>query len=467
MQLFEKIFQRDDKIFIQIYFFFLGIFLYLCSMTSYYLLNKTFRLPEIYVTSSILVVIIFWIAALIRLQENRYVIGTVQFLKVEFIVLIQTFLAGILLTALLKVTGQYSRVWLITTFILSFVGLIILKVIFDQLYYYLISSNIIQRNVLLVGDSSSCQNIIKKFPKKISNSIIKCLITIDSEEHDSYYYEIPRFKLSDDLTYILNHHLIGQIWIVSVVKTQSYIEQLVDKFLEFPVDCRLISPESKFKFIEGLDSEAGFDFYNISFSPFHGSKLLIKNLLDKIFSLLFLFLTLPLIFVSAVLIFVQDGFPIFFKQKRTGWDGKSFYIYKFRTLSKSNLNNISKTKQVVTGDKRITKVGFILRRFSIDELPQFINVLKGDMSIIGPRPHMLEHTQYYSEEILNFMQRHKCPPGLSGWAQINGFRGPTQNKELMNRRFQYDLYYIKNWSLILDFYIIIRTILVVLFQKVD
>ena len=90
------------------------------------------------------------------------------------------------------------------------------------------------------------------------------------------------------------------------------------------------------------------------------------------------------------------------------------------------------------------------------------------MSIVGPRPHMIEHTEIYSEEILNFMQSHKCLPGLTGWAQINGFRGPTQkNKELMNRRFQYDLYYIKNWSLILDFYIMVRTIFVVLFQKVD
>ena len=170
---------------------------------------------------------------------------------------------------------------------------------------------------------------------------------------------------------------------------------------------------------------------------------------------------------SSVIIFINDGFPIFFKQKRTGWDGKSFNIHKFRTLSKSNLNNLSKTKQVESGDRRVTRVGSILRRFSIDELPQFVNVLKGDMSIVGPRPHMLEHTQYYSEEILNFMQRHKCLPGLTGWAQIHGFRGPTHNKELMQKRFQYDLYYIKNWSLVLDFYIMIRTFLVILFQKVD
>ena len=123
---------------------------------------------------------------------------------------------------------------------------------------------------------------------------------------------------------------------------------------------------------------------------------------------------------------------------------------------------------IEAGDPRVTGVGKIIRRFSIDEFPQFYNILKGDMSIVGPRPHMLEHTQFYSDEILNFMQRHKCSPGLTGWAQINGFRGTTQSKESMSKRFQHDLYYIKNWSLMFDIYIIIRTIfLVIFFQNRD
>ena len=184
-----------------------------------------------------------------------------------------------------------------------------------------------------------------------------------------------------------------------------------------------------------------------------------------ILDVFFLILSAPIIFIASIFIFFQDGFPIFFKQKRTGWDGRSFYIHKLRTLSKSS--DSSKTKQVESGDKRVLGIGLILRRLSIDELPQLFNVLKGDMSIVGPRPHMLEHTQFYSDEILNFMQRHKCLPGLTGWAQINGFRGPTRNKELMDKRFQHDLYYIKNWNLMLDFYIIIRTFFVILFQKVD
>jgi putative colanic acid biosynthesis UDP-glucose lipid carrier transferase len=231
------------------------------------------------------------------------------------------------------------------------------------------------------------------------------------------------------------------------------------------VDCRLIQPESKFKFIEGLDSDAGFDFYNISFSPFYGTAFLIKNFMDRILALIFILISLPLMFIFSIFILIEDGFPIIFKQKRTGWDGKSFNIFKLRSIRKEGDNNES--QQVKAGDNRLLKVGRIIRRLSIDELPQFFNVLTGEMSIVGPRPHMTDHTKYYSADVKNFMQRHKCLPGITGWAQVNGLRGPTGEVGAMQKRFQHDLYYIKNWNLMLDIYILFRTIFVVLFQKVD
>ena len=174
--------------------------------------------------------------------------------------------------------------------------------------------------------------------------------------------------------------------------------------MNFSVDCRLIQPESKFKYVEGLDSEGGFDFYNVSFSPFYGTNFLIKNVLDKLLSILFLILSFPIIFIFSIFILIEDGFPIFFKQKRTGWDGKSFNIYKLRSIDKRS--GLSKTIQVKRGDSRLLAVGKIIRRFSVDELAQFYNVLKGDMAIVGPRPHMTEHTKFYSAEVRNFMQRH-------------------------------------------------------------
>ena len=466
MYLFEKIFQRNDRFFLQIYYLILGLLLNIGSFGAYYIRNQDWHLTDAYIEGSILITLIFWSLSIAISKEDRFIKGTAQWFRVEFVFLIETFLIAILLTVIFKVTGAYSRVWLFSNFGISVVVFLVLKVIFDFIYSYLIKSNSIQRNVLLVGDAKGCQNIIKNFPKKKSTSVIKCLIAIDQIDHkDLNFYGVPSFSLQDDYNHVFNHHSIGQIWIVSSTKTQSYIESLIDKFMNFSVDCRLIQPESKFKYVEGLDSEGGFDFYNVSFSPFYGTNFLIKNTLDKILAAVFLIISFPIILIFSVFILIEDGFPIFFKQKRTGWDGKSFNIYKLRTLNK-NIDS-SKTIQVKTGDKRVLTIGKIIRRLSIDELAQFYNVLKGDMAIVGPRPHMTEHTKFYSVEVTNFMQRHKCLPGITGWAQVNGSRGPTTEEGAMNKRFQYDLYYIKNWNLMLDFYIMIKTFFVILFQKVD
>ena len=464
--LIEKIFQRDDKSFLLFYRFFLSGVLYLSSILAYYARNKTFELSEIYIKASIFIAVVFIILSLLKSSDNRYIKGTAQWIRIEFLLLVQTFTFVIFLTVVLKITDDYSRIWLFTNMGISFILFLIFKVLFDFFYSQLVKSNAIQRNILLIGDAEGCQNIIKKFPKRISNSVIKCLIAIDKlEKKDTNFYGIPSFSIQENFGQILNHHSIGQIWIISSVKTQSHIEGLIDKFLNFSVDCRLIQPESKFKFIEGLDSEAGFDFYNVSFSPFYGTSFLVKSIFDKFFSMIALILTSPILIICSIFILVEDGFPIFFRQKRTGWDGKSFNILKLRSIKNSKKS--IESKQVKSGDSRLLKIGKIIRRLSIDELPQFINVLKGDMAIVGPRPHMIDHTKHYSIEVQNFMQRHKCLPGITGWAQVNGLRGPTEEEGLMKKRYQHDLYYIKNWNLMLDLYILVRTIFIVLFQKVD
>jgi len=463
--LFEKMFQRDDKSFLLFYRLSLSVVLYFSSTIAYFIRNKTWELSDIYIKGTIIIVVIFLILSFFNSKEQRYIKGTVQWLRFEFLLLIQTFIVVILLTVIFKITDDYSRIWLFTNIGISLALFLVLKVLFDFIYTKLISSNVIQRNILLIGDAEGCQKIIQKFPKKISNSVIKCLIAIDQlDKKDLNFYGIPSFSLNENFSQILNHHAIGQVWIISSTKTQSLVENLIDRFLNFSIDCRLIQPESKFKFTEGLDSEAGFDFYNISFSPFYGTSFLIKNLMDRFFSFLALIVLSPIIIISSIFILIEDGFPIFFTQRRTGWDGRTFNIFKLRSLSKSGS---SKFKQVTVGDKRVLKIGKIIRRLSIDELPQFYNVLKGEMSMVGPRPHPEDLTKDSNAEIRNFMQRHKCLPGLTGWAQVNGLRGPTAEKGSMDKRFQYDLYYIKNWNLMLDFYILIRTVFVVLFQKVD
>ena len=466
MQLFEKIFQRNDKFFLLIYYLILGLSIIISAFFSFYLRNKTFNLPELYLTGSTLLTLIFWILSIGRSSQDRHLQGASQWFKIEFTALVQTFLFGVLLASVFKTTDDYSRIWFFSSFILSIIVFIVIKIFFDCFYKLLVKSNIIQRNILLIGDSESCQNIIKKLPKDVSNSVIKCLIiTNQNDSVNSIFYRVPIFSMEDDYSYILNHHTIGQVWIVSSLKTQANVEKMIDKFLDFSVDCRIVLPESKFKFVTGMDSDTGFDFYNISFSPFYGTSFLIKNFLDKLMSSIFLIITLPIIIIFSIFILIEDGFPIFFRQKRTGWDGNSFDIIKLRSLNKQN--NSPNDQQVKAGDNRLLNIGKIIRRLSIDELPQFYNVLKGDMSIVGPRPHMTEHTKFYSKEVKNFMQRHKCLPGITGWAQVNGARGPTTEEGAMSKRYQYDLYYIKNWSLMFDVYIMFKTLFVILFQKVD
>ena len=240
--------------------------------------------------------------------------------------------------------------------------------------------------------------------------------------------------------------------------------KIIDDFLQFAVDCRLIAFESKYDYVKEIGKSESLDFYDISFSKFYGSNLLLKTILDKFLSIIILILISPILLICSLFIVLEDGFPILFSQKRTGWDAREFYMYKLRSLYKDNLNP---EKQVAAGDIRVTRVGKIMRRFSIDELPQFFNVLKGDMSIVGPRPHMIEHSSFYSKQIRNFFQRHKSSPGITGWAQVKGLRGPTTTNELMKKRVEADLWYLKNWSIWLDLIIIIRTLLVVLRQKVD
>ncbi|WP_032601103.1 undecaprenyl-phosphate glucose phosphotransferase [Bacteroides fragilis] len=181
-----------------------------------------------------------------------------------------------------------------------------------------------------------------------------------------------------------------------------------------------------------------------------------KRVFDIAFSLLFLCTLFPIIYVIVGLtIKITSPGPIFFKQKRSGEDGREFWCYKFRSMK---VNTQSDTLQATLHDPRKTRFGNFLRKSSIDELPQFINVLMGDMSVVGPRPHMLKHTEQYSQLINKYMVRHFVKPGVTGWAQVTGFRGETHELWQMEGRVQRDIWYIEHWTFMLDLYIIYKTV---------
>jgi putative colanic acid biosynthesis UDP-glucose lipid carrier transferase len=197
-----------------------------------------------------------------------------------------------------------------------------------------------------------------------------------------------------------------------------------------------------------------FSLRKIPLSSAHNAFL--KRMLDIAVSFTFLVTLFPVIYLLlSIVIKLSSHGSVFFVQQRTGLHGNSFRCYKFRSMQ---VNSEAHTKQATVNDRRVTRVGRFIRRTNIDELPQFINVLKGEMSIVGPRPHMLQHTEEYSRLVQKYMIRHFIKPGITGWAQINGFRGETKTVEQMEERIKKDIWYLENWSLFLDIEIIFKTI---------
>lgn len=184
--------------------------------------------------------------------------------------------------------------------------------------------------------------------------------------------------------------------------------------------------------------------------------LALKGAFDFVFALLAITLFFPLLIVIAVAIRLTSPGPVFFCQKRTGYRGTEFTMYKFRTM---RVNSQADTVAASPGDSRVTSVGRLLRHTSFDEFPQFFNVLRGDMSVVGPRPHMLSQTEQYRRMLSRYMTRHAVKPGITGWAQVTGWRGPTDQLWKMERRVEADVWYIEHWTLLLDLKIMVRTVL--------
>jgi polysaccharide biosynthesis protein PslA len=188
-------------------------------------------------------------------------------------------------------------------------------------------------------------------------------------------------------------------------------------------------------------------------SPFEAS---LKRAFDLVVSASALLLLAPLFCLIALAVKFESPGPVFFRQRRRGFNHEEFRIWKFRTMS--SLDDGDEIKQAEKNDRRITRIGRYLRRLNFDELPQLINVLRGEMSLVGPRPHAVAHDRHYEERILTYPRRLNVRPGITGWAQVHGFRGATQTDEAMQNRLRHDLYYIDNWSLGLDLYILLLTV---------
>jgi exopolysaccharide biosynthesis polyprenyl glycosylphosphotransferase len=201
--------------------------------------------------------------------------------------------------------------------------------------------------------------------------------------------------------------------------------------------------------------------------PISGFDQIVKRIEDVVLTLLGMIFVLPLIAIVAVAIKLDSPGPVFFRQDREGFNNQRFKIWKFRSMRVERCETDGIT-QARKDDDRITRVGRVLRRTSIDELPQLFNVLTGEMSLVGPRPHAPSTKagdRVFSDVVSHYAARHKVKPGMTGWAQVHGWRGETDTEEKLLKRLEHDLYYIENWSVLLDLYIIMRTVVTLAFQK--
>lgn len=246
----------------------------------------------------------------------------------------------------------------------------------------------------------------------------------------------------------LKKYRVDEVYILHPLKEMDTFE-LVKLLSEHVLEIKIVPDLLGFVMLHhSFEQLNGVAAINITYVPLHGWNLVIKRIFDILVSLLAIVIFLPVMAVIALAILITSGSPVIFKQKRMGMDGKEFTIYKFRTMLPES------DKDWVAPKDRVTPVGRFLRKWSLDELPQFFNVLKGDMSIVGPRPERPEFVEQFKKLIPKYMLRHKVKSGITGWAQVNGLRGNTS----IEKRIRYDLYYIENWSLWLDLKIIIMTL---------
>lgn len=247
---------------------------------------------------------------------------------------------------------------------------------------------------------------------------------------------------------------------------ENQLTEIVEQIRELPINIYLGSDLVGFSltFRPSPSHYNDLPLVEIVDKPMSDWSVVFKFIEDMLLASLALLIFLPLMVLIAIAIKLDSRGPVLFRQKRLGFNNKEFFVYKFRSME--NSTSASKvTVQAKRNDPRTTRVGRFIRATSLDELPQLFNVLSGSMSLVGPRPHAIDHNEEYSEKIRGYFSRHRVKPGITGWAQVNGLRGGTDVLEKMEARVRYDLYYADNWSLLFDLKILAMTVFVVLFRR--
>ncbi len=369
-------------------------------------------------------------------------------------------LAAVLLLASIDEVGL--RFWLIGWVLAGLAGFIVLRLLLHPLVRRFYRQGGFVTRVVVVGAGQTGRWAIRRL-NRVSRKLVQ-VVGIYDDRHDPdrssiRHIEMPPLTISGDIDALMQFVRENRIDVVVVTfpyEAQERIHQLVMKLRVLPVRIHICSGPISYELDKSeVVDLGGIPMLQIVDRPLEKGGWLVKAVEDILVASLALVLTAPLLLLIAVAIKLESPGPVLFVQARGGFNGRTFRMYKFRSMRHDPQ---ARLLQAGPGDARVTRVGRILRRYSLDELPQFLNVLKGDMSVVGPRPHALEHDQEFSAIIGQYVARLRVKPGLTGWAQINGFRGLTDTREKLLKRLEYDLYYIDHWSLRLDLWIILRTI---------
>jgi putative colanic acid biosynthesis UDP-glucose lipid carrier transferase len=268
----------------------------------------------------------------------------------------------------------------------------------------------------------------------------------------------------DQLSAFVREHGVHEVYITLPMGSQPRIAKLLEEVQATTASIFFVPDVFGISIIQGrLQDMNGVPVVGLCETPFTGTNRLVKRVSDLVLGSAILVLIAPVLALIAIGVKLSSPGPAIFKQRRNGLDGEEIVVYKFRSMR--TLDDGPVVRQATKDDPRITKFGAFIRRTSLDELPQFVNVLQGRMSIVGPRPHAVAHNEQYRQLIKAYMVRHKVKPGITGWAQIHGHRGETDTLEKMQARVEYDLEYLRNWSLGLDLQIIVRTVKLVFFDR--
>lgn len=392
-----------------------------------------------------------------HLYESIRVKGFWQYTRhlIQAVSAVLILLAGL---AFLTKTGEsFSRVWFMLWAVFSLGLIILFRGGLLVLLRLMRAKGWNERRVIIIGAGELGAKLVETIQHVLWTGFHIVAIFDDHSESGASLQGVPILPMPENISaYITaNRDNVDEIWLALPLRFEERVKEILHELRHETITVRFMLDIFAFDSLNySMDNFAGFPVLNIRSTPMVGMNRVIKALEDRILASIILLLASPLLILIALLVKLSSKGPIFYRQKRVGWNGKEFEMLKFRTMPVNAEQNTGPV-WAQAGEKRATKIGSFLRKTSLDELPQFINVLRGDMSIVGPRPERLVFVEQFKEQIPYYMQKHLVKAGITGWAQVNGWRGNTD----LGKRIEYDLYYIKNWSLLFDLKIILLTFL--------